>query len=61
MLKENSNEGCIGEKVLKIDWENIKVIGKSGEGCIYIRSIKNIIEDKEYLFIWINYQQLYFH
>lgn len=54
MLKENSTEGLIGEKVLEIDGDNIKVIDDSGEECIYIKSIKNIMEDKEYIFIYVN-------
>ena len=54
MLKENSNEGLIGEKVLEIDGDNIGVKDDSGENNINIKSIKNIIEDEEYIFIYVN-------
>jgi len=54
MLEEKSNDGLIGEIVLEIDGENIKIINNSGESKYYIKSIKNIIEDKEYIFIYIN-------
>lgn len=54
ILEEKSNEGLIGERVLEIDGENIKITNDSGESKFYIKSIKNIIEDKEYIFAYIN-------
>lgn len=54
MLKEKGNEGLIGENVLEIDENNIKVTNDSGENTIYVKSIKNIVENDEYIFIYIN-------
>lgn len=54
MLKENSNEGLLGEKTLEVDEKQIKSIDKSGESTIYIKTIKNIVEDKEYIFVYTN-------
>ncbi|WP_394899789.1 YcxB family protein, partial [Clostridium tertium] len=54
MLEEKRNESLIGERILEIDGENIRIISDSGENIIYIKSIKNIIENDEYIFIYIN-------
>ena len=54
MLEEKSNNGLIGERILEIDEENIKITNNSGESKFSIKTIKDIIEDKEYIFIYIN-------
>ena len=54
MLEEKRNERLIGERILEIDGENIRIINDRGENIIYIKSIKNIIENDEYIFIYIN-------
>jgi Ca2+/Na+ antiporter len=54
MLEEKRNESLIGERILEIDGENIRIINDRGENIIYIKSIKNIIENDEYIFIYIN-------
>ena len=54
MLKENSNEGLLGEKILDIDGEYIKSISDVRESTIHIKVIKNIIEDNDYIFIYLN-------
>lgn len=54
MLEEKRNESLIGERILEIDGENIRIINDRVENIIYIKSIKNIIENDEYIFIYIN-------
>ena len=54
MLKENSNEGLVGEKILDIDGEYIKSKSYARESTIHIKAIKNIKEDDNYIFIYIN-------
>ncbi len=54
MLEEKNNDGLIGERILEIDEENIKITNNSGESKFPIKSIKDIIEDEEYIFIYIN-------
>lgn len=54
MLQEKDNEGLIGESVLEIDDNNIKITNDSGENTIYVKSIKNIVENDDYIFIYIN-------
>lgn len=54
MLKESSNEGLVGEKILEIDGEYIRSKSYARESNIHIKSIKNIKEDDNYIFIYVN-------
>ncbi len=54
ILNENNPNDLLGERVLEIIGDKIKITNSSGENIIRVNSIKKIIENDNYIFVYIN-------